>query len=264
MWLILTVALLGGPSAMGIGCTAEDTWTGCPKSETNGSEVVVSAERPGGSEIENGWFNGRSDDDADDTSAPPRTTPPAPATPPVDDCRPTDPASCTVQPDPPPAIPQPTLSDVARFAPASAPLIDEPDGVGVVGMPMNFVVDATTHEVTGTLFDLPVTVRFTPTSVLFVHGDGTSRESDDGGQSWATLGLAQFSATSTSHAYSTRGTYTASAAVRYAADVNFGGGWITVPGTLEIPTTAGDVQIFEVRTALVDKTCLENPSGIGC
>ncbi len=235
----------------------------CKGTSTDGSSVEVSGTLTGDSN------DGRSrptpdDDDTDDTPASPETTPPAPATPPVDDCRPTDPASCTVQPDPPPAIPQPTLSDVARFAPASAPLIDEPDGVGVVGMPMNFVVDATTHEVTGTLFDLPVTVRFTPTSVLFVHGDGTSRESDDGGRSWATLGLAQFSATSTSHAYSTRGTYTASAAVRYAADVNFGGGWITVPGTLEIPTTAGDVQIFEARTALVDKTCLENPSGIGC
>lgn len=247
-------------------CSAVEIARGeCPVLENTGTEVVISGERPGDSQTGNAWPEGDGyGDDSDDTPASPETTPPAPATPPVDDCRPTDPASCTVQPDPPPAIPQPTLSDVARFAPASAPLIDEPDGVGVVGMPMNFVVDATTHEVTGTLFDLPVTVRFTPTSVLFVHGDGTSRESDDGGQSWATLGLAQFSATSTSHAYSTRGTYTASAAVRYAADVNFGGGWITVPGTLEIPTTAGDVQIFEVRTALVDKTCLENPSGIGC
>lgn len=244
-------------------CTKELAELGiCGGTSNTGSIVEVWGHRPGDSQTSNPWV-GSSDDDADDTPSP-ETTPPAPATPPVDDCRPTDPASCRVQPDPPPAIPQPTLSDVARFAPASAPLIDEPDGVGVVGMPMNFVVDATTHEVTGTLFDLPVTVRFTPTSVLFVHGDGTSRESDDGGQSWATLGLAQFSATSTSHAYSTRGTYTASAAVRYAADVNFGGGWITVPGTLEIPTTAGDVQIFEVRTALVDKTCLENPSGIGC
>ena len=244
-------------------CTKELAELGiCGGTSNTGSIVEVWGHRPGDSQTSNPWV-GSSDDDSDDTPSP-ETTPPAPATPPVDDCRPTDPASCTVQPDPPPAIPQPTLSDVARFAPASAPLIDEPDGVGVVGMPMNFVVDATTHEVTGTLFALPVTVRFTPTSVLFVHGDGTSRESDDGGQSWATLGLAQFSATSTSHAYSTRGTYTASAAVRYAADVNFGGGWITVPGTLEIPTTAGDVQIFEVRTALVDKTCLENPSGIGC
>lgn len=244
-------------------CTKELAELGiCGGTSNTGSIVEVWGHRPGDSQTSNPWV-GSGDDDSDDTPSP-ETTPPAPATPPVDDCRPTDPASCTVQPDPPPAIPQPTLSDVARFAPASAPLIDEPDGVGVVGMPMNFVVDATTHEVTGTLFALPVTVRFTPTSVLFVHGDGTSRESDDGGQSWATLGLAQFSATSTSHAYSTRGTYTASAAVRYAADVNFGGGWITVPGTLEIPTTAGDVQIFEVRTALVDKTCLENPSGIGC
>ena len=68
----------------------------------------------------------------------------------------------------------------------------------------------------------------------------------------------------TSHAYTARGSYTASAVVRYAAQVNFGNGWVAVPGVLEIPTTSGDVQIFEVRTALVDKTCLENPGGVGC
>lgn len=232
----------------------------CGGVTNGGTAVEIVGERPGGS-LPDDW---RPNDD--DSSAPPDTTP-QPATPPRDDnCSPANPTTCFEQPDVPaePTIPQPTLADVARFAPASVPLVDEPDGVGVVGMPMNFVVDAQTHERTGTLFDLPVTVRFTPASVLFVHGDGTSRVSDGGGRSWATLGLAQFSATPTSHAYTARGSYTASAVVRYAAQVNFGNGWVAVPGLLEIPTTSGDVQIFEVRTALVDKTCLENPDGGGC
>lgn len=237
----------------------------CPRAESTGTEVVVTGERPPGSQPGEWGSDGGTNYD-DDSSAPPDTTP-QPATPPRDDnCSPANPTTCFEQPDVPaePTIPQPTLADVARFAPASVPLVDEPDGVGVVGMPMNFVVDAQTHERTGTLFDLPVTVRFTPASVLFVHGDGTSRVSDGGGRSWATLGLAQFSATPTSHAYTARGSYTASAVVRYAAQVNFGNGWVAVPGVLEIPTTSGDVQIFEVRTALVDKTCLENPGGVGC
>jgi hypothetical protein len=49
--------------------------------------------------------------------------------------------------------------------------------VGIVGMPMNFVATAGVHEQAGTLFDLPVTVRFTPTSYRFIYGDGTSRDS---------------------------------------------------------------------------------------
>jgi hypothetical protein len=130
---------------------------------------------------------------------------------------------------------QPTLSDVASFAPASAPFVDEPDGVGIVGMPMNFVATAGVHEQAGTLFDLPVTVRFTPTSYRFIYGDGTSRDSPTGGRTWAALGRAQFSATDTSHAYAARGTYTATATVRYAAQANFGNGWIDVPGLLDIP-----------------------------
>lgn len=232
----------------------------CGGVTNGGTAVEIVGERPGGS-LPDDW---RPNDD--DSSAPPDTTPQPPTPPREDNCSPTNPTTCFEQPDVPaePTIPQPTLADVARFAPASVPLVDEPDGVGVVGMPMNFVVDAQTHERTGTLFDLPVTVRFTPASVLFVHGDGTSRVSDGGGRSWATLGLAQFSATPTSHAYTARGSYTASAVVRYAAQVNFGNGWVAVPGVLEIPTTSGDVQIFEVRTALVDKTCLENPGGVGC
>ena len=232
----------------------------CGGVTNGGTAVEIVGERPGGS-LPDDW---RPNDD--DSSAPPDTTPQPPTPPREDNCSPANPTTCFEQPDVPaePTIPQPTLADVARFAPASVPLVDEPDGVGVVGMPMNFVVDAQTHERTGTLFDLPVTVRFTPASVLFVHGDGTSRVSDGGGRSWATLGLAQFSATPTSHAYTARGSYTASAVVRYAAQVNFGTGWVAGPGLLEIPPTSGDVQVFEVRTALVDKTCLENPGGVGC
>lgn len=162
------------------------------------------------------------------------------------------------------AVLRPTLTDVASFAPASAPLVDEPDGIGIVGMPVNFVVTAGAHEQAGRLFDLPVTVRFTPTSYVFVHGDGSSRESTTGGRTWADLGRARFSATDTSHAYATRGIYTATARVRYAAQANFGNGWMDVPGALEVPAGATTLQIVEVKTALVQKTCVENPSGPGC
>ncbi len=161
-------------------------------------------------------------------------------------------------------IQRPTLADVASFAPAASALADEPDGVGIVGMPMNFVVNASSHVATGTLFDLPVTVTFVPASFVFSHGDGTARTSATGGRSWAALGQAQFSATATSHAYAARGTYSASAVVQYSATVDFGNGGIPVPGLLEVRTGASTVEILEVRTALVERTCLENPGGPGC
>ncbi|MFT3799427.1 hypothetical protein [Microbacterium sp.] len=158
----------------------------------------------------------------------------------------------------------PKLTDVASFAPAALTITGEPGGFGVVGMPVNFVVDATVQETTGELFDLPVTVRFTPASIVWDYGDGTTRETSGGGRTWEQLGLPQFSATATGHAYAARGTYTASAIVRYSAQVNFGTGWINVPGLLEIPTTTSPIHVVEVRTALVDLTCLENPTGPGC
>lgn len=157
-----------------------------------------------------------------------------------------------------------TLNDLASFAPQAPPLTGQPAGVAIVGMPANFVVDADTHTVTGELFDLPVSVRFTPVSYLFVHGDGTAREAPTGGRTWEQLGQPQFSATATSHAYGSRGTFTAHAAVRYSAAVDFGNGWAAVPGILELSTGAYAVDVLEVRTALVERTCVEDPGGPGC
>lgn len=159
---------------------------------------------------------------------------------------------------------RPTLEDVASFAPVALDLADEPGGVAVVGLPINFVVDAHTHSADGTLFDMPVTVRFTPHEVVFLPGDGTARTADTGGRSWASLGQAPFTATPTSHVFTQRGTFTAGARVRYIADANFGNGWLRVPGLLDIPTGTTDIQVLEARTALVERSCLEDPTGPGC
>lgn len=229
-------------------CNANAHASGLCTIENTGSSVEVGATRPGGGSSGGGSGGaGPRDQGGGDVADPGPTC-----------ADPRDPGCYTF------VVLQPTLNDVASFAPASLPLVDEPDGVGIVGMPVNFVVEPAVHEQTGELFDLPVTVRFTPASVQFRHGDGTSRDAAGGGRTWAQLGLPQFSATPTSHAYAARGTYTASAVVRYAAAVDFGSGWVPVPGLLEIPTAAMDIQILEVRTALVDRTCHEKPTGPGC
>lgn len=257
MWLILFVALIHGGPALSSGCSAETSWMGCPSVSNSGSTVEIAATQPGES------FPGDSKGSGGDTDE--ETGPPVPAPPPVDDCRPTDPTSCAVTPTAPedPTI-RPTLADVARFAPASVAIVDEPDGVGIVGMPVNFVTAPVVHEQSGTLFSVPIAVRFTPVAVVYIHGDGTQRTATSGGATWAALGLPQFSATDTSHAYASRGTYTAQARVHYAAEYNLGPGWLPIDGLLDIPTAPVDIQVLEARTALVDKTCVENPGGPGC
>lgn len=164
-----------------------------------------------------------------------------------------------------PGIPAVTARDVASFAPGGPALEGEPDGVGVVGMPVNFVASASAQSVSGTLFGRPVTVRFTPSAFVFDYGDGTTARSTSGGASWGDLGQAQFTPTATSHAYGERGVYEVAVSIEYSAEVDFGvGRWFPVNGPVTSTTAGYPVEVFEVRTALVDKTCAENPSGPAC
>lgn len=172
-----------------------------------------------------------------------------------------------VDPDPAPAAPDPTtatIDDVAQFAPSAPQVVGEPDGFGVVGMPTNFVVAATEHTVDGEIFDVPVTVRFTPVSFVFDYGDGTTRETRTPGRSWQELDVPQFSATDTSHSYSAPGEYSAGVTIRYVAEADAGGGWFAVPGTLAIDAPSTLIRVVDVDTALVQRTCDEDPSGPGC
>ncbi len=163
-----------------------------------------------------------------------------------------------------PAAPAITIDDLAQFAPDPVANVGEPDNVGVAGMPTNFVAAASAHTRSGTLLGTPLSVRFTPVDYEFVHGDGTSATSTTGGQTWSALGQAPFTPTATSHVYRERGTYQAHVTVRYAAEVDLGGGWFPVAGRLTIPGPAREIRIFEAHTALVAFTCEQRPSAPGC
>ncbi|WP_076708331.1 hypothetical protein [Microbacterium oleivorans] len=171
------------------------------------------------------------------------------------------------EPAPPPAVPDPTtatIDDVAEFAPDPPRVVGEPDGVGVVGMPTNFVVDAIEHTATGDIFDIPVTVRFTPVSYVFDYGDGTRQETTTPGTSWEDLDAPQFTVTDTSHSYGEPGEYEVGVTIRYAAEADAGGGWFPIAGLLELATPTTVVRIVDVDTALVERTCTEDPRGPGC
>ncbi|MGV2984055.1 hypothetical protein ACNPNP_10150 [Microbacterium sp. AGC85] len=163
-----------------------------------------------------------------------------------------------------PAIPAVTIADVARFAPAGSAISAEPDNVGVVGLPTNFVAAASVHTVNDSLFGFPVAVRFTPVGYDFTFGDGTTTTTAEGGRSWADLGQAQFTPTPTSHTYAERGTYSAAVDVRYTAEVDFGIGWFPIPGEVTSSGAAQEVRIFEAHTALVAHTCEQAPDSPGC
>lgn len=157
-----------------------------------------------------------------------------------------------------------TITDVAAFAPSPASTTVEPGDAGVAGMPTNFVSSGAVHTQSGDLFGRPVSVRFSPVGYDFDYGDGTTRSTADGGRTWAELGQASFTATATSHAYRHRGTYSVHARVRYTAEVDIGNGWFPVSGELTIDGPVQQIRVYEARTALVDRTCTEQPTAPGC
>ncbi len=178
----------------------------------------------------------------------------------------TPPPPRTQPPDPPaaPTAPAITISDLARFAPAPIAATAEPGNVGIAGMPTNFLGTASVQVQNAELFGVPFTVRFTPAGYDYTYGDGATATRAVAGKTWAELGQAQFTPTPTSHVYTQRGTYSAEVDVRYAAEVDFGTGWIPVAGELTTDGTDQQIRIFEARTALVARTCIEHPGAPGC
>lgn len=156
-----------------------------------------------------------------------------------------------------------TISDLAQFRPVVGELVVEPDGWGVVGTPTNFYATAETHTMPGELFDTPIEVRWTPTSYVFDYGDGTVQTSEASGTAWPST-EESWTETATSHAYAARDDVTASLTVVFAAEVDAGGGWFAVPGTLPVEAPSVGVKVFEVDTVLTNGDCMADPSAAGC
>jgi hypothetical protein len=141
----------------------------------------------------------------------------------------------------------------------------EPDGWLVVGIPTNFFAAARTHISSGSLLGAPAEVRFTPVGYMWDYGDGSTGTSSSGGASWAALGLAEFSETSTSHVFESSGTLTIGLSVSYAAEYRFAGGeWRSVEGLLQVPGEPMTAIADRAGTVLVAEACAANPTGPGC
>lgn len=257
MYAVVTVALMlasvpSQPLYTSNGCDATVSWvSGC---NNDGASVTISGDRT------------QTHPSPDTNGKPHKGSPTSPDTPSKTPCTTPIGYSCEFE-----AvrvtneIGQPlTITDVAAFAPSPASTTVEPGNAGVAGMPTNFVSSGAVHTQSGDLFGRPVSVRFSPVGYDFDYGDGTTRSTTDGGRTWAELGQASFTATATSHAYRQRGTYSAHARVRYTAEVDIGNGWFPVSGELTIDGPVQQIRVYEARTALVDRTCTEQPTAPGC
>lgn len=156
-----------------------------------------------------------------------------------------------------------TIEDLAAFRPIVGELVVEPDGWGVVGTPTNFYATAESHTMQGDLLGSAVTVRWTPTTYAFDYGDGTTQTTEGSGAAWSGTGE-QWTETSTSHAYSSRDDVAASLTVTFTAEVDAGGGWFQVPGSLPVEAPAVPVKVFEVDTVLTAGDCAAAPTAPGC
>lgn len=165
-------------------------------------------------------------------------------------------------PEPPSVV---TASQLLSFAPPAPEVATEPDGVAIVGMPANVVAPAASSASSGTLLGFPVSVSFTPERLAIDYGDGEASSVAAKSATWAELGQAEFTATTTSHAYRQRGTYAISVRVLYSASVDFGEyGTVPVTGLVSSQASTASVRAVTAETGLVERTCSEPPAGPGC
>ncbi|MBF4630062.1 hypothetical protein ITJ42_02395 [Clavibacter michiganensis subsp. phaseoli] len=179
------------------------------------------------------------------------------------------PAKAPTKPaDPAPAAPAAaavTLADVAQFVPRDASIRSQPNGWAIVGAPVNLFTDAAPQVVDGQLLGRPAQVRFVPMSFTWDHGDGTSSTVAGPGASWRELGQQDFTATDTSHVYSSIGDRQVTLTISYSPSYRFdGGGWLRIPGTLPVQVGPVTIHVLQGSTVLVGGACGERHAGLGC
>jgi hypothetical protein len=158
-----------------------------------------------------------------------------------------------------------TLSDLVAFRPRSIALTTEPDGWGIVGLPVNLVGASASHIRAGQLFAEPARVQFIPVRYQWSFGDGTRITTISPGLSWSRLNQPPFSSTPTSHVYERAGTYAAVVSVVYRARYSIaGGGWHDVAGRL-LRTDRAVVQLHNGGMPLLVGRACGHTSGVpGC
>lgn len=264
---VLLATSVQQPAAADAECSPVDARQGtCVSGSTNGDGVDLTGNtsqpgtNPGGgngsggdSDNSGGDNAGSNNDDSGDQGCPPGTQPIV--------CD----AQFGVIPPGGPGNPALTMNDLKNFKARPGTDHMEPNGWMVVGLSTNFYSVVGTQVVNGTLLGQPASVRFIPISWHWTYGDGKSATRSTKGATWAALGIPEFTATQTSHVYSSEGTYYIDLDIEFRADYEFaGGGWTPVVGTITLPANRLKAVAGDAKTVLVGRDCAQSPSGPGC
>lgn len=158
-----------------------------------------------------------------------------------------------------------TLADIATFRPAPSAPASEPNGWGIAGLDTNFLADARTQVVAGTLLGRPASVRFTPIGYAWTYGDGSARTTTSAGATWQRSGAREFDPTPSSHVYAAPGDYSAQLTVLYSAAYSWdGSAFVPIDGTVSAPAGAIPVRIVVESTVLVGGQCTPGSTAPGC
>ena len=168
-----------------------------------------------------------------------------------------------LKPDPAdPGAPAITISDLAAFTPNPVTLSTQPDGWGVAHVPTNFVTDAAPHVQSGQLLGQPVQVRWIPVAFHYDYGDGHTATVEHPGVRW--FDDEPWAETPTSHVYDSKDDVVVQLTIEYAAEFDFGSGWIQVQGTITQALPPYPLKLYEVRTVLTRGDCYQYPNDPGC
>jgi hypothetical protein len=158
-----------------------------------------------------------------------------------------------------------TAADVVSFSPQQPTLVTEPRGWAIVGLESNMMAGTGTHVVGGSLLGAAAEVRFTPANFEFAYGDGTSRTAPSAGSSWESLGVSEFTRTTTSHAYVQAGSFQASVRVGFSLEYRWGSGaWTSIDGLAYSNAPAHVVLAQNAVNVLVTQSCHQGIFAPGC
>jgi hypothetical protein len=158
-----------------------------------------------------------------------------------------------------------TIADLKNFAPH--PGIDhmEPNGWAVIGLDTNFYSTVGSELEHDQLLGKTADVQFTPVGWHWSYGDGRSAGLATSGASWAATGSQDFDPTPTSHVYLRAGSYTIQLNITFSAQYRYAGGsWTDVIGTIDLSANPLTITAGSARTVLVNRDCVQGPSGPGC
>jgi hypothetical protein len=157
------------------------------------------------------------------------------------------------------------LSDLIQFRPTPGVDHMEPNGWMVVGLDTNFYAMAATQVQRGMLLGQEASVRFTPVSYRWDYGDGVVRTLQTRGAPWASLGIAEFGQTSTSHVYRNPGVYSIALTINFAAEYKYAGmAWTRISGVLPVRANQLLGVAGKAKTVLVGHDCSTRSTGPGC